>query len=165
MMPAIVRSACATTRALSVVVIAGVAVACAAPEPDKSGAPAGSDSAPSEAATAVSASADSTGREPAAYRAIGTEPFWGLSISGDELRFSTPDNPEGLRFPATTARRDADTLLWSGSADGTVLEARIWPGECSDNMSDSVHTHTAHVRIGGSTYEGCANALPDSTSR
>ena len=41
-----------------------------------------------------------------AYRALGTEPFWGLQIGPAELRFTTPDDPEGMRFdPAEPVRR------------------------------------------------------------
>jgi uncharacterized membrane protein len=93
---------------------------------------------------------------PVAYRALGTEPFWGLHIGPAELRFTTPDDPEGMRFASAEPVRSGDTLMWTSGAAGASLEARVWPGECSDNMSDKVWTHTSVVQLGATTYHGCA---------
>lgn len=101
--------------------------------------------------------------EPApatAYRALGTEPFWGLHISAEGLRFTTPDDPDGMRFAPADPVRSGDTLQWTSAAAGTSLQARIWPGECSDNMSDKVWTHTSVVQLGATTYTGCAELQP-----
>jgi uncharacterized membrane protein len=101
---------------------------------------------------------------PVAYRALGTEPFWGLHIGPEELRFTTPDDPDGMRFTPAEPVRSGDTLRWTSAAAGASLDARIWPGECSDNMSDKVWTHASVVQIGATTYHGCAElqAAPDS---
>jgi uncharacterized membrane protein len=94
----------------------------------------------------------------APFRAIGTEPFWGLQITTDGLRFTTPDDPAGRSFPPVEPAAAGDTLHWVAEAAGVTLDARIWPGECSDNMSDKVWSHTAAVQLGGTAYRGCAEA-------
>lgn len=99
-----------------------------------------------------------------AYRALGTEPFWGLDISAEGLRFTTPDDPDGMRFAPAEPVRSGDTLRWTSAAAGASLEARIWPGECSDNMSDKVWTHTSVVQLGATSYSGCAEVQPAADS-
>ena len=94
----------------------------------------------------------------APFRAIGTEPFWGLQITTEGLRFTTPDDPEGRRFPPVEPAARGDTLHWIADAGGVALDARIWPGECSDDMSDKRWTHTAAVQLEGTVYRGCAEA-------
>lgn len=94
----------------------------------------------------------------APFRAIGTEPFWGLEVTAEGLRFTTPDDPDGRRFPPVEPAASGDTLHWVAEAGGVALDARIWPGECSDNMSDKRWTHTAVVQLGGTVHRGCAEA-------
>ena len=129
----------------------------ACPAPDRRDEPPAA--APSVAAASDTARPTPSAGEPApasAYRALGTEPFWGLQIDAEELRFTTPDDPEGMRFAPADPIRAGDTLRWTSAAAGATLEALIWPGECSDNMSDKVWTHTAVVQLGATTYSGCA---------
>lgn len=92
----------------------------------------------------------------ATFRVAGTEPFWALEIARRELRFITPEDTSGLRFPRGPSVTSGDTLRWSATASGTTIEARIWPSRCSDGMSDRVWTHRAVVRVDSTTYRGCA---------
>jgi uncharacterized membrane protein len=92
----------------------------------------------------------------ATFRMAGTEPFWALEIARRELRFITPEDTSGLRFPRGPSVTSGDTLRWSAMAYGTTIEARIWPSQCSDGMSDRVWTHRAVVRVDSTTYRGCA---------
>ncbi|MFT3896730.1 MAG: hypothetical protein QM719_03405 [Thermomonas sp.] len=120
--------------------------ACATPEPPSTtDAPAGKRPAGQENAP------------PIAWRAVGTEPFWGVRVDGDALVFTTPDDPDGQRLPATSESQ-GDAMVWSGSADGRDYSLRIAPGECSDGMSDNAFDHTADFRIGATEYKGCAEA-------
>src|SRR5690349_24813555 len=60
------------------------------------------------------ARSDSTGTAPsppaaaipdsgvATFRVAGTEPFWALEIARRELRFITPEDTSGLRFPRSS---------------------------------------------------------------
>lgn len=106
--------------------------------------------APSPAAAAIPDSGIGT------FRVAGTEPFWALEITRRELRFITPEDTSGLRFPRDPSVTSGDTLRWSAMAYGTTIEARIWPSQCSDGMSDRVWTHRAVVRVDSTTYRGCA---------
>jgi uncharacterized membrane protein len=91
-----------------------------------------------------------------AFRALGTEPFWALFIDAAGLRFATPEDTAGIRFPALAPMAHGDTLHWVGETERARIDARIWPGQCSDGMSDKIWTHGALVRIGDTEYHGCA---------
>jgi uncharacterized membrane protein len=96
------------------------------------------------------------------FRAIGTEPFWGLIIDSTGLRFTTPDDTVGIRFPPMTPAITGDTLHWTGETERAAIDARIWLDRCSDGMSDRLWPHAAIVRIDGIVYRGCAEpSSPD----
>ena len=94
--------------------------------------------------------------EPLIFHVVGTEPFWALEIDAAGLRFITPDDTAGARYPVTSPVSSADTLRWHATADGRTLDARVWPAACSDGMSDRIWTHRAVVRVDTVTYRGCA---------
>lgn len=93
-----------------------------------------------------------------AFRAIGTEPFWGLAIDSMGLRFTTPEDLMGIRWPPLTPMARGDTVHWIGETERAAVDARIWPARCSDGMSDRVWPYLAVVRIDGTTYRGCAES-------
>lgn len=105
-------------------------------------------------------SARSSSAAAGPFRAVGTEPFWGLMIDDTGVRFTTPDDTLGIRFPPHPAAVAGDTLRWVGKTERAVIDARIWPGRCSDGMSDKVWPYAAVVRIDGTVYEGCAEGAP-----
>lgn len=146
-------------RLLRLATLATSVAACSTPDRPADGGAAGASSD-----TAGPPRRNAEPAPPTAYRALGTEPFWGLQISAEGLRFTTPDDPEGTRFAPAEPVRTGDTLRWRSAAAGASLEARIWPGECSDNMSDKVWTHTSVVQLGGTTYTGCAEPQPSADS-
>jgi uncharacterized membrane protein len=89
-------------------------------------------------------------------RALGTEPFWSVELTGTELVYTTPDSPE-QRAPqpnpvaqGTTATYEAET------ADGTDLRVTLIATECSDGMSDRTYPLTAMVKVGDLDLTGCA---------
>lgn len=91
-------------------------------------------------------------------RALGTEPFWSIELTGTEMVYTTPEPPE-QRVPqpqpvvqGTTATYEAET------ADGTELKVTLVTTECSDGMSDRTYPLTALVRIGDQELTGCAAA-------
>lgn len=94
--------------------------------------------------------------EPLVFHVVGTEPFWALEINAAGLRFITPEDTVGARYPVSTPVSSADTLSWHSTAGGRALDARVWPAACSDGMSDRVWTHRAVVRVDTVTYRGCA---------
>jgi uncharacterized membrane protein len=90
-------------------------------------------------------------------RALGTEPFWALDVDGTGLRFITPEDTSGIRFPPIASTVIADTVVWSGQTERATIEARIWPEKCSDGMSDREYPYASRVTIAGTTYRGCAD--------
>lgn len=96
---------------------------------------------------------------PLRLQAIGTEPFWGIRIEGDDLLWTDPEHPEGKPFVATLSR-DAHGLRWQGELDGQPAALELWEAACSDGMSDSTYSHTVRWIYAGSTLHGCAHVLP-----
>jgi uncharacterized membrane protein len=91
-------------------------------------------------------------------RALGTEPFWALDIDSTGFRFTTPEDAAGTRFPPNAPSPVAgDTTLWLAKTDLSALHVRIWPEACSDGMSDRTYPYTALVRVGVTSYRGCAD--------
>ena len=90
-----------------------------------------------------------------AYRAVGTEPFWGVQVDGDTLHFTTIDDQAGKHLTGTHTLRE-DGIRYAGSDGGTAFELDISRGACSDGMSDAVYAFTARFRYGATDYSGCA---------
>lgn len=89
-------------------------------------------------------------------RALGTEPFWSVELTGTEMVYTAPEPPE-QRAPqpvpvvqGTTVTYDAET------ADGTGLRVTLVATECSDGMSDRTYPLTAMVKLGDQELTGCA---------
>jgi uncharacterized membrane protein len=92
-------------------------------------------------------------------RALGTEPFWGVELTGTEIVYAGVDRPE-QRAPqprpvvqGTTASFEAET------AAGTPISVMLAATECSDGMSDRTYPLSAIVRIGEETLTGCAASV------
>lgn len=88
-------------------------------------------------------------------RLIGTEPFWGGTVRGGELVYTTPENQAGETI---AVRRFAGNngLGFSGQRGGAALDLTVTPGACSDGMSDRSYPFTATLRIGEEQRSGCA---------
>lgn len=89
-------------------------------------------------------------------RALGTEPFWGVELTGTEIVYTGVDRPE-QRAPqpeplvqGTTANYEAETSA------GTPISVMLAATECSDGMSDRTYPLSAIVRIGDEVLTGCA---------
>ena len=108
------------------------------------------DAAPSSARDSSAAST-----APAVYRAFGNEPFWSVTISQEGLRFDSPEDSAGVRFPAVQPVASGDTLHWASRSDRGSINVRIWPGSCSDGMSDNQWSLSSAVRLNETTYAGC----------
>ena len=119
----------------------------------------GDKQSPSADSSAVAVTADSatvSTAEP--LRALGTEPFWALDIDSTGLRFTTPEDTSGKRFPPNAPSPIAgDTLVWMAETEMVAIHVRIWREPCSDGMSDRTYPYTAIVRVAGTTYRGCAD--------
>jgi len=91
-----------------------------------------------------------------AYWVAGTEPFWAVRIDSAGIRFSSPDDTAGVRFPSISPVVTGDTLRWVGRTERDSIEITLWRATCSDGMSDREWTFTATVLVAGQSYRGCA---------
>ena len=92
--------------------------------------------------------------EDAKVNFAGTEPFWGGDVEGDTLRWSTPENVDGI---AIDVERFAGRggLSYTGMLEGEDFTMAITPGDCSDGMSDRTYPFVVTVTIGESLLAGC----------
>ncbi len=89
-------------------------------------------------------------------RALGTEPFWAVELTGTEMVYSGLDRPE-QRAPQPKAVVQGTTATFEGvTGAGTALSVMLAATECSDGMSDRTYPLSAIVKIGDETLTGCA---------
>ncbi|WP_298400058.1 membrane-like protein [Sphingobium sp.] len=89
------------------------------------------------------------------YRAIGTEPFWAVTVHGSTAMLQRPDKP-ALRF-AVSRTDDARAIRYLG--DGFVLTAT--EGPCSDGMSDVLWSDRVQIAFGDGVLKGCGGERED----
>jgi uncharacterized membrane protein/heat shock protein HslJ len=88
------------------------------------------------------------------YRAIGTEPFWDLTI-GRDLLLTDSGNTISLADPTPPVR----TGFAGETYQGRRVQVNIVHARCSDGMSDRSYPDTVNVTVDGRPYRGCgANA-------
>lgn len=90
------------------------------------------------------------------YRAIGTEPFWSITIAGGRMRYETPEG--GFSVPAPRGQELGDGRIW----ETRRMTLQSSNQECSDGMSDNRYPQTVRAVVDGRTLNGCGGA-PEST--
>jgi uncharacterized membrane protein len=88
------------------------------------------------------------------YRAIGTEPFWSLSIDRTSITFKPADGR------AVTAPKPRPIVGISGEsyrARGMTVD--ITHVRCSDGMSDRTYADTVKLTVGGRRLSGCGGPI------
>lgn len=89
-------------------------------------------------------------------RLLGTEPFWGIDLTGTEIVYSGADRPEQRGpQPKPTIQGTVATFETTTTA-GSPIAITLTATECSDGMSDRTYPLTALVEVGGETLMGCA---------
>ncbi|OYX63563.1 MAG: hypothetical protein B7Y88_12340 [Sphingomonadales bacterium 32-64-17] len=88
-------------------------------------------------------------------RFTGTEPFWGGSVLGESLTYTTPENIDGTTI-AVSRFAGRGGVTWSGTLDGQSFDLMVTPGKCSDGMSDKSYPFVATLQLGTQQLEGCA---------
>ena len=84
------------------------------------------------------------------YRAVGTEPFWSLTIAPRELIFTQPETPP-IRQP-----RPKVIVGFAGEIYRTPrIDVNIVHGPCSDGMSDRSYPDKVQVTVDGRRFNGC----------
>lgn len=93
----------------------------------------------------------------------GTEPFWGLSVEGEYMRYSDPV------METTMSLKIVSRLQPVGYSEGyiQVIKSKFTSltmvhGECNDGMSDEIYTHHAVFDNNGVIMGGCCNVIPAS---
>ena len=85
----------------------------------------------------------------------GTEPFWGGSISGDQFRYRTIDDQDGVDIAVDRFTGNSG-LGFSGELEGEPIDLTITRGACSDGMSDRRYPFHATLKTGAEVRQGCA---------
>lgn len=84
----------------------------------------------------------------------GTEPFWGGTVNGDTVTYTTPDNQAGEAIPVHRfAGRGG--VSFTGLYNGGDFALMVTPGQCSDGMSDRTYPFTVTLKLGEETRRGC----------
>ena len=89
------------------------------------------------------------------FQALGTEPFWSVEVLPGKLRYSSPEQPDGITF-ASTASALGSGYRYVGVMAKAKVMLTITPGKCSDGMSDRSYAYTAALSIGDRAMHGCA---------
>lgn len=90
------------------------------------------------------------------YRAIGTEPFWSLTIGRDVMRL------EELERPPVAVRTPGARPSFNGRRYVTRrMAVDVTRARCSDGMSDRVYPDTVTVTIGRRILRGCGGLALD----
>ncbi len=84
----------------------------------------------------------------------GTEPFWGVRISGGQANYANPDHPEGYDF-AVERFAGNNGLGFSGTMEGAAITITLTLGECSDAMSDRSYPYVATIALDDEILRGC----------
>ena len=90
--------------------------------------------------------------EAESYRALGTEPFWSITIENGRMTYTTPDG--GFSVAAPRGQELGDGRLW----ETRRIRLQASNQECSDGMSDRRYNQTVRAVVDGRTLRGCGNA-------
>ncbi len=88
--------------------------------------------------------------------AVGTEPFWGITITGRSVDWSDPET-ENRTGRVGKPRLSSGKAVWKGEVSGHgAFTLTVTRGPCSDGMSDFTYPLTVKVRTSELTLNGCA---------
>ena len=96
------------------------------------------------------------------FRVVGTEPFWGMSVSKRGIVYSTPDSkPRSFPYtaPINAQGRPADLvrvyrLQGKPNTNNVLVINKV--ATCSDSMSDKQYPYSATLILDNTVREGCA---------
>lgn len=89
-------------------------------------------------------------------RALGTEPFWSVELTGTEMVYSGVDRPEQRALQPKAVVQGTTATFEGVTGAGAPLSVMLAATECSDGMSDRTYPLSAIVKIGAETLTGCA---------
>lgn len=93
--------------------------------------------------------------EDAKIQFTGTEPFWGGSVEGTSLTYTTPENIDGVTIAVERSGVN-NVLTLDGTLDGGSFAMAVTEAQCSDGMSDRTYPLTATLTLPNEVRNGCA---------
>ena len=84
----------------------------------------------------------------------GTEPFWGGSVKGATLTYTTPEDAAGTAL-AVERFAGRGGVSFSGQLGTQRFDMMVTQGSCSDGMSDRTYPFVVTLRIGDEQRGGC----------
>jgi heat shock protein HslJ len=96
----------------------------------------------------------------APYKALGTEPFWSLTIDGNNMAFK-----HEAEVTASDAKARPSFNGWRYTSSKINADVTFTP--CSDGMSEYTYKDTVTVIVGEKEYNGCGGGIlpPDTLER
>lgn len=104
------------------------------------------------------------------FKASGNEPFWNLTMEGDQMTFtSLIEGYEELHTPLPEMQRaaDANVKRYRAETEKVILNVTIAQAPCADTMADKEYLYkvTVEVQLTGdsevTTLHGCGNYQTD----
>lgn len=92
--------------------------------------------------------------EQETLRFTGTEPFWGGTVTGTTLTYTTPDKPEGVTIQVQRFAGN-NGLGFTGKLGDGSFDMAVTKSACSDGMSDRTYPFTVTLRLAGEARNGC----------
>ncbi len=89
------------------------------------------------------------------YGALGTEPFWGLSIEHGQIRYDR-DGETAFSVPAPAPRPIPGGRRYQTDR---IMVTIVRSNACSDGMSDRVFEDEVTLVVAGETLHGCGGAI------
>ena len=88
---------------------------------------------------------------PPPYRAVGTEPFWGLLIDPINITFTSPDAAPVTQPTPTPINGFAGPIYQTQRIGVNIVKNQ----QCNDGMSDRIYPDKVQVTVDGRRFEGC----------
>jgi uncharacterized membrane protein len=99
----------------------------------------------------------------APYRALGTEPFWNLSIDPVTITFTQMNGPPVSQPTPPVINGFAGPIYQTPRIGVNIVRNQ----QCSDGMSDYVYADKVQITVDGRRFEGCGGPrhLPEGASK
>jgi uncharacterized membrane protein len=95
----------------------------------------------------------------ASWTGTGTEPFWYIKRVKDSIYFNQPGWKQPLALKTIRKINSKDSVVYVSRNDSTYLETVIYPGTCSDGMSDRKYDYAMKVVFNKTVFKGCATVF------
>ena len=103
----------------------------------------------------VNMDSSSPATDSADYRALGTEPFWSLTIGPSQIMYESASDAKPAIYRTPEPRPSFNGTRYVGEN----IAIDITHSPCSDGMSDRRYADTVTVRMDAKTLNGCGGAI------